>query len=62
MELSELDEKGLNYIFANVDLDDRRITKWERGFIESVADQWERKKFLTDRQKETLGKIWDKLD
>lgn len=38
----------------NLDL----LTKWERGFIESISEQWERKHHLTDSQKEHLEKIY----
>ena len=36
----------------------KTLTKWELSFIESISDQFERKHFLTDRQFETLEKIY----
>ena len=38
----------------NLDL----LTKWERGFIESISEQWEWNHHLTDWQKEHLEKIY----
>ncbi len=36
----------------------RNLTKWEISFIESIADQWMRKKFLTQAQFEVLERIY----
>jgi len=36
----------------------RSLTAWEEEFIESIAQQFERKRFLSDRQEETLEKIY----
>jgi len=57
MELSELTDKAIDYILA----EEPRITTWERSFVESIADQWQRNRHLTDKQKEVLGRIWDKI-
>ena len=37
------------------------FTKWERDFVESVSEQWEDKEFLSERQQEVLGRIWEKV-
>lgn len=58
MELNELTTEAINHIIANMGTD--RLTKWEQDFFESICDQWENRKFLSDKQKLTLGKIWDK--
>lgn len=36
----------------------RGLTKWEENFVESVAEQLESRGTLTDRQVETLDKIY----
>lgn len=59
MELSELTDINIDYILSHLS-SESRLTKWEQGFVESINDQWIRNRSLSDRQKETLGKIWDK--
>ena len=34
------------------------LTDWEESFVESVADQWERRRWLSDRQLEILERIY----
>lgn len=34
------------------------LTKWEQSFMESITDQFERKRFLTDKQEEILERIY----
>jgi hypothetical protein len=36
----------------------RRLTAWEVDFVESVVAQWSRTKQLTDKQFETLERIY----
>jgi hypothetical protein len=56
--LSEMTEKAIDYIFEHIEHDP--LSKWEAGFVMSVADQWHRSRRLSDKQKEILGQIWDK--
>lgn len=38
-----------------------RLSAWERSFIESINAQWfEYRRPLTDKQYQTLSKIWDR--
>jgi hypothetical protein len=37
------------------------FTPWEREFVESVATQWEDRRRLTERQQESLERIWEKV-
>ena len=37
------------------------FTEWEYDFVESVAEQWEKRQSLTEKQQEALGRIWDKV-
>lgn len=59
MEQSELTDKAIDYILDNLS-SERRLTEWEKSFVESIHDQWTRKRYLTERQREVLGRIWDK--
>jgi hypothetical protein len=54
----ELTDKAVDYILDGVTTD--HLTDWEKQFIESINDQWTRSRKLSDKQKEVLGKIWDK--
>jgi hypothetical protein len=60
MELSELTDKAIDYILSGL-ADEQRLTQWEKSFVESVSDQWTRSRRLSDKQKEVLGRIWDKV-
>ena len=59
MELSELTDKAIDYILSHLETE-LHLTEWEKGFIESISDQWGRKRWLSERQKTTLGNIWDR--
>lgn len=65
MELSELTDKAIDYIIDGLcdelAMDRPKLTQWERDFTISIEEQWRNKRFLTEKQKITLGKIWDKV-
>lgn len=63
MELSELTDKAIDYMLPELISQENRkkLSPWEWSFIESITDQWERRRKLSDRQKEILGSIWDKV-
>jgi hypothetical protein len=35
-----------------------RLTDWECQFIEDISDQWDRRQWLSDKQKEILERIY----
>jgi hypothetical protein len=35
------------------------LSTWEKGFVDSISEQYEEKNFLTDKQKDKLESIWD---
>jgi len=37
------------------------FTAWEKEFLESVAEQWEEREYLSEKQRDTLKRIWDKI-
>lgn len=59
MKPEELTDDAIDYILANLEAE-HRLTKWEQGFIESISNQWERDRHLSEKQKDMLGKIWDR--
>ena len=38
-----------------------KLTVWERDFIESICEQFERTRFLSEKQLEVLERIYCKL-
>jgi hypothetical protein len=60
MELNEITEKAIDYMLGEL-ADNLKLTSWEKNFVESVSDQWERTRRLSDKQREVLGRIWDKV-
>lgn len=37
------------------------LDSWEKGFVSSVSSWFEKNGWLTEKQEETLIKIWDKV-
>lgn len=37
------------------------FNKWELDFLESVSEQYETEKWLSEKQQEILEKCWDKI-
>ena len=59
MEQSELTDKAIDYILDGL-ANEMRMTEWEKNFIESITDQWTSRRSLSEKQKDVLGKLWDK--
>ncbi len=38
-----------------------KLSEWEVGFISSISSQLGSKNYLSDRQLETLDKIWERV-
>lgn len=45
---------------ANCEARESRLTEWEAGFVDSIRHQLERGRSPTERQDETLTRIWEK--
>jgi hypothetical protein len=58
MKLEELTDAAIDHIIAGMNTD--RLSEWEKQFFESVSEQWEQHRKLSDKQKEVLGRIWDR--
>jgi hypothetical protein len=50
----------INTLMDKLSLNEGMFTKWESNFIESIYEQFERKKDLSDKQCEILERIYDK--
>lgn len=37
------------------------FTDWEKEFLESVSEQWDERQRLSEKQRDTLKDIWDKV-
>ena len=59
MWIEEMDDAAVDFILDALSSEDR-LSAWERSFVESIRDQWDRNRSLSERQKECLGNIWDK--
>lgn len=38
-----------------------KLTDWERSFVDSIKDQLGRSRALSDKQAETLDRIWERV-
>lgn len=66
MELNEITDKALDYMMPDLEsrvaVDDPKLSEWEKEqFLPSVIEQWHRKRWMSDKQKQIIGRIWDKL-
>ena len=59
MKPEELTDDAIDYMLPVLEHEDR-LTNWEANFIESISEQWDRNRSLSEKQKEVLGKIWDR--
>lgn len=58
MKPEELTENAIDHIMGNAVTD--HMNDWEKDFFTSVSEQWDRNRRLSEKQKEILGRIWDK--
>ena len=54
----ELTDSAINQILDN--LDESKLSDWEKGFVKSVREWWKRRKKLSDKQKDRLAEMWRK--
>lgn len=65
MDTQELTDKALDYMIPALEAlaaeNSQRLSDWEKNqFIPSIADQWKRARKMSLKQREILGRIWDK--
>jgi hypothetical protein len=49
----------IEHMLTSCDQDSDRLSKWEQDFIESLAEQWEERGTLSERQREILERIYE---
>lgn len=54
-------ENALEDCASALDASNCPFSDWEKEFIESLWDQFRRRKILSDKQIEILERIWDKV-
>lgn len=55
---TEQTDQLTDHMFRELESPSKPLTQWEEGFLASVKDQWERKRWLSGPQFETLEKIY----
>jgi hypothetical protein len=58
MKTQEMSDAAISQILEN--LDNSKLSDWEKEFVKSVKVQWNKNKKLSDKQKKRLGEIWEK--
>jgi hypothetical protein len=58
LKQEELTDHAVDFIVAGMNTD--FLNDWEQAFFESVSEQWQLSRRLSEKQKEILGRIWDK--
>lgn len=51
----------ISQMIADCEARESRLSEWERGFIDSISKQVDQGRSLTEKQDETLNKIWDRV-
>ena len=54
-------EYGLNECLEQLEVSNCPFTDWEKEFLQSASEQFERKGGLSEKQQEILEKIWEKI-
>jgi pullulanase/glycogen debranching enzyme len=54
----ELTDSAINQILDNID--DSKLSEWEKEFVTSVRAYWKKNKKLSDKQKKRLSELWEK--
>lgn len=57
--MPDLDPERIDEVIEACQDNSDRLNAWENGFLESVADQWERNRELSDDQIDKLEQIYE---
>ena len=57
MEKEERD-KLIDHMFISLDSPNKELTKWEEDFLASIYEQWEVRRWLSEKQYEILDRIY----
>jgi hypothetical protein len=58
MKPQEMTDSAITQILDN--LDDTKLSDWEKGFVTSIKTWWKKNKKLSEKQKKRLGELWRK--
>ena len=53
--------KQIEFVLEHCTDNWQRLTEWEQGFVESVADQFNRRGTISEKQEDVLERIYVKL-
>ena len=52
------DDETLEHWLTVIEEEGRDLSKWEEDFIESLREQWDRGRWMSERQREILERIY----
>lgn len=55
------DLETIEYMLGDIEKRESRLTDWERGFVDSIAQRVGAGKGLTDKQDECLTRIYERV-
>lgn len=48
-------------LVEDCEIRESRMTEWEADFVESIRSRLEKERPLTERQQDTLERLWDRV-
>jgi len=52
-------EEIIDGMFKKLEFPNEELTEWEENFLESIKEQWEKKRALSVKQREILERIYN---
>ena len=52
------EDELLKHMIETINGEGEDLSDWEISFMESITDQWDRKGYLSDKQKEIVERIY----
>jgi len=52
------DKETIEYWIETVNTEGKNLSKWEEDFMKSITEQFEEKKWLSDKQEDILERIY----
>lgn len=56
-----IDQDDIAQCIKDCENRESKLTDWERGFIQSIGEQWDRTHSLSMKQNESLENIWNRV-
>jgi hypothetical protein len=51
-------KETIDYYFEALEIQVKNLSKWEEDFIDSIKEQWQDRRSLSERQEEILERIY----